>query len=751
MKKSTFLIIFVVLFSSLSASIDFSIEEVNRFAFCQNYYSNTTMDIDFPYMYALTSYGLEIYEIQDNGLMQKMSGLPIRGSWKFVRKDNFLYIGTYKQSYISYDQTPLYIYRVDISDKYNPQITKTLEFNNSYEYMIPVLIGDYFIAQAYWGPDAIYTIPDLEYYGTLPDEDMWLKVLNDTISVNWTYDPSVYDLYNTSDITNFQYITTVDMYNIHGGYNPEQFQIINDTICVASGQTAFSFWDISNPAQWEYMSHYEPSETLKNGINFTINENYIVLSQFYGLELVDISDLYNPQSLNYCDFESYNKYYITSDNNYIYIGSWQNGIGIYHIENQEIQFAENYYEYPSFNYSTHLYNDHLFVESYGHGIYIFDVSNPLNPSEVVTCLKDAPLRSPIGHDSRLVMHDFDDYTIKVYDISEPNNPVLRNTIDDLSFMDWLYSVVRFDDSEPQSVYISDYMDGDIRKYDISEPGECPILLTYNITNKETDFIARDGYGYFYTRNTYPQHLYVVNGLHNNNPEIVNTINDFTQIQDPYPYFRLCGEYFCISKSNPLKKTKLYSLENPISPELKYILDYPSINSWPEVYNDLLFTKTSDVSFVYDLNETTSDTLYSIECFNGLFVMYGYDFYDIGDIHYLFVTERSSIGVYEFSYSYSTNPEPEVPEHYFTSCPNPFSNSTTISLSLTTNLHELSRIKIYNVKGQLVRELKIENLKFKMNEVVWDGRDEKGNDVKSGVYFYKLADSDEHIGKVLKLR
>ncbi len=317
-------------------------------------------------------------------------------------------------------------------------------------------------------------------------------------------------------------------------------------------------------------------------------------------------------------------------------------------------------------------------------------------------------------------------------------------------MDWLYSVVRFDDSEPQSMYISDFMDGDIRKYDISEPGECPLLLTYNITNKETDFIARNGYGYFYTRDTYPQHLYVVNGLYNNEPEIVNTINNFTQIQDNYLYFRLCGDYFCVCKSNPLEKTELYSLENPISPELKYILDYPSINSWPEVYNDILFTKTSDVSFVYDLNETTIDTLHSIDCFNGLFVMYGFDFYDIGDIHYLFVTERSSIGVYEYIYSYGIDDEPEEADQYFTSCPNPFSSSTTLQFNKTTEHSESTEIKIYNVKGQLVRELKIQNLKLKINEAVWDGKDDNGNEVGSGVYFFKL-NNGEHIGKVVKLR
>ncbi len=410
MKKIILLIILIIatFVSTPSASINFSIEEVHRFAFCQNYYSNTTMDIEPPYMYALTSYGLEIYMIKDNGLLLKISELPITNSWKFVRKDDFLYIGSYKRSYISYDQMPLYIYQVDISDKYNPQITKNFEFDNSYEFITPIMIGNYFIAQTSYGPDYIYTTPGLDFYGTIENYNMFLQPLNDTLCINFT-EASVFDVYKSNNIINLEYIATIDVYNIHGDYNPKQFQIINDTICVVSGQTAVSFWNISDITQWEYMAHYEPTETLQNGINFVIQGDYIILSQFDGLELIDISNIYHPQSLNYCDFESYVEYYITSDNNYIYIGSWQNGIGIYHIENEEIQFVENYYEYPSFNYSTHLYNDHLFNESYGHGIYVFDVSNPSNPTEIMTCLKDAPLRSPIGHDSRIVMHDFNDY------------------------------------------------------------------------------------------------------------------------------------------------------------------------------------------------------------------------------------------------------------------------------------------------------------------------------------------------------
>ena len=103
---------------------------------------------------------------------------------------------------------------------------------------------------------------------------------------------------------------------------------------------------------------------------------------------------------------------------------------------------------------------------------------------------------------------------------------------------------------------------------------------------------------------------------------------------------------------------------------------------------------------------------------------------------------------------AVEPEYQNNEFLFTSSPNPFTNSTTLSFSLTTNEHELSQINIYNIKGQLVRTLPISsfpNPSLGMQELVWDGKDESGKEVSSGVYLFKLDNSDEPIGKTVKLR
>ena len=747
MKKYTFLFIFLIFVSQLSASIDFNIEKVNTFALCQSYFSNASMLVEPPYMYALTSYGLEIYEIQDNGLLQIISQLPLRKSWNFVKRDNYVYVGSDGLTF--YDPYPLHIYQVDVSDKYDPQIIKIMEYDISYGCMFPVLMGEYFIAKAYWGPDTIYTIPDLEYYGTIADDDMWLKTINDTICLDFTNEPSAFKVFNTSDIDNFQYITTIDLSEYHGDSAPRQFLPMNDTLLAVSGQSAVSFWNIENIAQWEYIGHYEPNDYLWYGTNFALWEDYMVLSQFNGFELVDVSDMVNPQLIDFVS-NTDDKHIIINDNENIYVGTPYDGVGTYTIANNELNFIENFYEYPAF-YRSHLYSNFLFVQTWYNGIYVFNITDPLQPIEIPTCLKDMPFKSFYGHDHILVVKDYDELNIKIYDLSDPTDPVLRNTIDGLLMTDWNYSLVRFDNTEPNALFLCNVLDGKLRKYDISQTGEPPLLFTFNEIPQACSFDVKNGLGYLLTKDTHPQKLYVIGGLSNNNPTIINTIDYFSNYTYS-PAIQFCGDYLCMRYSSDYSETKLYTLDDPINPEYSFRLEVPATNSWPEIYDNILFSKTNNVGFVYDLNESKNDTLHYIEYFPGLFWMYDYDFYDTNDKHYLFVTEQSSIGVYEFNYSYGIDDEPEIVNESIICSPNPFSTSTTISFELKSNPHNPSEIKIYNVKGQLIKTVNsFPNRGLGTREVVWDGKNEQGKEVKSGVYLYKMGDEDGFIGKVVKLR
>ena len=71
-------------------------------------------------------------------------------------------------------------------------------------------------------------------------------------------------------------------------------------------------------------------------------------------------------------------------------------------------------------------------------------------------------------------------------------------------------------------------------------------------------------------------------------------------------------------------------------------------------------------------------------------------------------------------------------------PNPFSPSTTIEFTLREPSHV--EIKIFNILGQKVYTLVKRNLPKGKHRVVWDGRNDKGEKVASGVYFYRISTS-----------
>jgi hypothetical protein len=68
-------------------------------------------------------------------------------------------------------------------------------------------------------------------------------------------------------------------------------------------------------------------------------------------------------------------------------------------------------------------------------------------------------------------------------------------------------------------------------------------------------------------------------------------------------------------------------------------------------------------------------------------------------------------------------------------PNPFNPSTTISFSLSR--HQEVSLNIYDILGRLIDKPVNGFLAAGTHQVQWDGTDSEGNDVASGIYFYRL--------------
>jgi len=75
-------------------------------------------------------------------------------------------------------------------------------------------------------------------------------------------------------------------------------------------------------------------------------------------------------------------------------------------------------------------------------------------------------------------------------------------------------------------------------------------------------------------------------------------------------------------------------------------------------------------------------------------------------------------------------------------PNPFNPFTTIPFCINSSQLSVNRLIpttliIYNILGQRVKTLVDEEMQSGPHQVIWDGKNENGNEVSSGIYFYQL--------------
>ena len=120
-------------------------------------------------------------------------------------------------------------------------------------------------------------------------------------------------------------------------------------------------------------------------------------------------------------------------------------------------------------------------------------------------------------------------------------------------------------------------------------------------------------------------------------------------------------------------------------------------------------------------------------------------------------EPDSVSYYEFiegEYNSVENKEISYPQFSLSNYPNPFNPSTIISFNLTTEHTKNTEITICNSRGQKIKSLQISNPSSQNpNQITWDGTNETGKQIPSGVYLYKLVSNGKELAtnKMLLLK
>lgn len=100
---------------------------------------------------------------------------------------------------------------------------------------------------------------------------------------------------------------------------------------------------------------------------------------------------------------------------------------------------------------------------------------------------------------------------------------------------------------------------------------------------------------------------------------------------------------------------------------------------------------------------------------------------------------SQVLVYNGISTYSETSNSEILKNTLSNYPNPFNPSTKLSFSLD----KASDVKltVYNIKGQKVNDIFSGYLNSGKHEYVWNGTDQNGNNVSSGIYFTRIESSN----------
>ncbi len=94
--------------------------------------------------------------------------------------------------------------------------------------------------------------------------------------------------------------------------------------------------------------------------------------------------------------------------------------------------------------------------------------------------------------------------------------------------------------------------------------------------------------------------------------------------------------------------------------------------------------------------------------------------------------------------------PEVAVFSVQNYPNPFNPSTRIEFNLPKAGH--LGLKVFNVRGELVRTLIDEGRKAGSDHITWDGTNDQGSGVSSGIYFFEARTAGEvKVGKMTLIK
>jgi hypothetical protein len=432
-----------------------------------------------------------------------------------------------------------------------------------------------------------------------------------------------------------------------------------------------------------------------------IKGSYAYVPEGKGFQIIDISNPKNPYKMG--EFKTpVGVRNIAVKDNYAYLVGLE-FLEVIDIRNPQVPLKINTSDVglDSWNYPEEvaISGNYVYIFSeviYGEGsnLTIVDVSNPVTPRKVGEITFRAHPGSDCG--GGVVKGDYAYMTtgqgLYVIDVSNRESPKKVKLV---SIGCWRGEIISYNNY----LYICDRWDKGINIVDISDP-ENPIKLGYYDTSGKLpgNIMLVDNYLYVEVRNVRTYNLEIVDISISQSPQKVNELENFSysrgmEREGNYAYFYNKG-------------IQVFDVSNPREPQkLSDSFETPG-KIWDIVVVD---------SLIYLADRGTG----------------------------LWILKHSGQRINSLS-NFST-------KKTISSYPNPFNPECWIPVENVgdENLRPSQKVKIYNILGQLVREIECPRFNVQSSRVYWDGRDSRGLEVPAGVYFYEVA--GQSVRKMVVLR
>ncbi len=748
--KKFIIVIFILSLIALIYANDFSYEKLSETNISGCYDTFGTPINNYPYIYFGSRYGLQTFLIRDNGDLERISTLLIEGELRhIVRKDNFIYISAW---FIENDSSALY--KISISNPAQPQIvlTKNSE-NDKYEFLSKVCNNLYLLnngIMTFIDDSSMDDIAEIQLHN-FPN---CFEISDSLFALYDVHDPvnhlDIYAVYNIENITNI-HVSNHLYFPIQENefWCSSEFKKIGENLYAELGIQSITFYNISDSLSVSQISHLIlPGEGYSKYGYCIKKNNYILIPGTMWIDIVNIEDIADPIFVERKCFSdeilSFFPTPITNTGEYLYMGTASKGILKMSFDNDELEFLgfhlDNDFGYP--NYSIH--NDKLFIPSWNGGIAIFDLSDPANPIFEAKIFSNKLIRDKISFtDDNKIIFPFrysqgEKYLAK-YDISDLENPILLYQVS-INY-DRFWKVAN--PNEPNNiVYLLQENNGQsgitISKYDFSSDESGDLLFSY--TKDETGFFYNlDGFfksNKFYLFNCYLNlRPYVFSGFAENNPQPLGQVeginsNNLTIVASKYsePYF----EYIT---TNSINTIHYYNIDNLDSQEL-FTTKTRGYEPYSIIDNGMLLARGSYSLNVFDIHNNPSGVLDKNSMIKLNSDSPTFTVFERNGIKYLYVIQAECISVYSYDITANGNININPLNDYaMKNYPNPFNPTTTISFDLPKSANV--DLSIYNIKGQKVKTLTDEKYSKGKHSLIWNGTNDKNQNVGSGVYFYKL--------------